>query len=107
MPKVLQVNFKLTVPADEWNRIAESLTETFANLAGMQWKIWMLNEETGEAGGVYLFESDAALQAFLNGPIPPQIAAAPFLTNLSVKHYDVMAKVSAATRAPVPAIAAI
>lgn len=98
--QILQVNFRLTVAVEEYERIAESFAQTFAQLPGLSWKIWLLNEETGEAGGHYLFESEQALQAFLEGPIPPQLESAPFLRDLSVRTFSPMEAISARTRAP-------
>ena len=101
--KMLQVNFKLTVTPAEYEKIAAAFTQPFAELAGLDWKVWLLNTETGEAGGFYAFDDDAALQAFLSGPIPQQLQSAPFLKDLSVKIFDVMPGPTQATRGPVQA----
>ncbi|HUE90353.1 MAG TPA: YdhR family protein [Vicinamibacterales bacterium] len=104
MPKVLQLNFKLNIPASEWEATAETLAPMFVDIPGLRWKVWMLNEVEGEAGGIYLFESAEKLDDFLNGPIPVQIKSAPFLRDLSVKVFDVMTHVTALTRGPVDVI---
>lgn len=105
MAKVLQVNFKLAVPAAEWKQIAESVVGEFTDVPGLRWKVWLLDEENGAAGGIYLFDDDAAVQNFLQTPIAQQLPNAPFLTDLSVKSYDVMDRVTAMTRGPVPVAA--
>jgi hypothetical protein len=103
MPNVLQVNFKLTVSVREWRNIADELAPMFVSVPGLTWKIWGLNEATAEVAGVYLFESPEALNAFATGPIAAQIGKAPFLTDLSLKTFEVMAEVTALTRGPVSA----
>jgi hypothetical protein len=99
--KILQINFKLNVSAQEYERTIAPLAEAFTAVDGLQWKIWLLNPSEGEAGGIYLFEDDAAVEAFLAGPLVAEIKRAPFLRELSAKRFDVMAEVTAATRGPV------
>ena len=50
--KILQVNFKLNVPTGEYQNLCRSLAETFAQIPGLRWKVWILNETGKEAGGV-------------------------------------------------------
>ena len=101
MQKLLQVNFRLTIPGAELREIASSLAPTFENLPGLVWKIWGIGEREDEICGWYLFESEDALQAFLSGPIPAQIQAAPFQADFSAKVFNVLADVTARTRGPV------
>ncbi len=100
---LLQVNFKLKVSPEEYDRTASSLGQAFADVDGLAWKIWLLNREEREAGGIYLFSDDAAVDAFLQGPLAAQVKAAPFLTELSVKRFSVMQDVTDVTRGPVNA----
>ena len=59
-----------------------------------------MNEVEQEAGGIYLFESDAAAQAYLAGPIVASLKASPAVSNISAKLFDVLESHSAITRAP-------
>ena len=90
MAVTLQVNFKLGVSADEWRKIADQFAPEFAAVPGLVWKVWNLNEQTGEGGGFYLFADPESLQQFAASPLAEQIKAAPFLKELSLKTYDVM-----------------
>lgn len=99
--RVVQINFTLTVPAEEYRRIGASLSDTFAAMPGLRWKIWLLNEEERRAGGLYLFEDEAAAQAYLDGPIVASLGAAPFLTDLSVAQFGVLEDLTAASGGPV------
>jgi hypothetical protein len=105
--KILQVNFKMNIPIAEYQSLCESLAETFARLPGMQWKVWILNEAAREAGGIYLFESQQALNDYLTGPLAAQVGRHPALREISVKTFDVMDGVTAVTRGPVTMAAAL
>ncbi|MCS7006539.1 MAG: monooxygenase [Gaiellaceae bacterium] len=49
------------------------MASAFADLArlisetpGLRWKVWTESEESGEAGGVYLFDDESAARAYLD-----------------------------------------
>lgn len=101
MSKIVQMGFKLNVPASEYRAIADSVAPAFASVAGLQWKIWFLNEAAGVAGGVYLFQDEATRDAFLASDLAGQVRSATFHEGLEVKLFDVMEEVTAVTRGPV------
>jgi hypothetical protein len=103
---ILQINFKLNVPAAEDDKVCRSLAQAMADVPGLRWKVWLLNEREKEAGGIYLFETDKALDDYLTGPIVAQVKTHPALRDISAKKFDVMPEVTAITRGPVPAMAA-
>ena len=96
---ILQVNFKLNISSAEYQGLCDSLAQTFADVPGLQWKIWLLNEQ--EAGGIYFFKSEQALQDYLSGPIVAQLKDHSAFRDVSVKQFDVMDGVTAVTRGPV------
>ena len=100
---ILQINFKLNVPAVEYQRICDSVAQTIADVPGLVWKIWLLNERDGEAGGIYLFQDELSLAAYLSGPIIHQIQSLPQLRDISAKWFAPTAEVTAITRGPIPA----
>ncbi|TDD89446.1 monooxygenase [Saccharopolyspora karakumensis] len=66
MPHLLQVDFPMDGP------FGAAMAEAFAELAhsindepGLIWKIWTENRDAGEAGGVYLFESEDDAERYL------------------------------------------
>lgn len=103
---ILQTNFKLNVSSGEYEEMCKSLANAFAAVPGLQWKIWLLNEQEKEAGGIYLFNSEQALHDFLTGPIVAQLKGHPGFRDISVKLFDVMDGVTTTTRGPVSAAAA-
>ncbi|TKB48692.1 monooxygenase [Ferrimonas sediminicola] len=66
MKTLLQVDFPYQGPmgkemVSQMRALAESINEE----PGMVWKIWTQNEQTAEAGGIYLFEDEASARAYL------------------------------------------
>ena len=66
---IMQLNFKLHVSADQYEQAVAALADQFAALNGLRWKIWMVNAGEQEAGGIYLFDDAASVQAFLESPL--------------------------------------
>ena len=102
---ILQINFKLNVTVAEYHEMCNGSAPAFAEVPGLLWKVWLLNEAEGEAGGIYLFSSDESLQSYLASPIVAQLKSHPAFRETSVKIFDVMENVTALTRGPVPAMA--
>jgi hypothetical protein len=71
---------------------------------GLVWKVWLMNENSHEAGGIYLFENEDSLQVFLDGPIIAGLQEEPRLTDLSIKPFNVLEKLTAETRGPISAV---
>ena len=58
---ILQINFKLNVSSAEYRKIADSVARTIADAPGLVWKVWLLNEQEGEAGVFISFRTDIRL----------------------------------------------
>jgi len=98
---ILQVNFKLNVSTAEYQATCKSLAHVFADVPGLQWKVWLLNEQEKEAGGIYLFNSEESLNGFLAGPVAAQVKGHPGLREITMKRFAVMEEVTSVTRGPV------
>jgi len=98
---ILQVNFNLNVPVAEYQKMADSVAEAFLDVPGLKWKIWLLNPAAQEAGGIYLFDSQASLDAYLNGPLVARLRGLTAIRNVSIKQFEVMPEITALTRGPV------
>ena len=99
--KLLQVNVKFSIPRGDLEAAWLGAAQPIADLPGLRWKVWLMNEAEGEAGGVYLFESEGAAQAYLEGPIVAALKASPAVSNISAKLFDVLEGHTAITRGPV------
>jgi hypothetical protein len=100
---ILQINFNLNVPAAEYQKIADSVAHAFIDVPGLRWKIWLLNPAAQEAGGIYLFDSQASLDAYLNSPLVAKLRGLTSIRNISMKQFEVMPEVTALTRGPLEA----
>ena len=100
---ILQINFKLNVPVAEYQKMADAVAHAFLDVPGLRWKIWLLNPATQEAGGIYLFDSQESLDAYLNGPLVAQLKTMPTIRDASMKQFEVMPEVTSLTRGPVEA----
>jgi hypothetical protein len=103
---ILQINFNLNVPAAEYQKIVDSVAQAFLDVPGLRWKIWLLNPATQEAGGIYLFDSQASLDGYLNGPLVAKLRGLTAVRNISVKQFEVMPEATTLTRGPVEAASA-
>jgi len=99
--KIVQINLKSNVPSQElqqaWLPEAPYLSET----PGMRWKIWLTNPTEDEVGGIYLFDDEASVQAYLNGPIVVNMRNDPTFSVVSIKIFDIMQEHTAITRGPI------
>ena len=98
---ILQINIKINVPVAEieppWLEAAQPIADT----PGLRWKIWLKNTAEREVGGIYLFDDEASVQAFLDGPIAAATKSSPVIDAISVKQFNVMEAHTAITRGPV------
>ena len=104
--QILQINFKFNVPREQYESTCSSLAEQFAAVPGCVWKVWLMNETDSEAGGIYLFADEAAVEAFKGSPLVAAMLAHPALGDFNIKQFEVLTDVSRITRAPLGAAAA-
>jgi len=97
---MLQLNFNYSVTKEEYEQAVSPLADKFANVPGLIWKIWILNPEKSEAGGIYLFENQASLDEFLAGSLAKTVTGHPALSNFSVKQFAIMKDITEITRGP-------
>ena len=99
--KVLVTNYKYNVSFEEYEKLITQLAPLFAAVPGCIWKIWLIDKEKSEAGGVYLFEDDAALQNFKVSSLVGVVVSHPALSNFTLKEKDIVEEISLITRAPI------
>ncbi len=67
MPFLLQVDFPYQGPwGEEMAAAMSGLAQSIAQEAGLRWKVWTENPDTGEAGGIYLFSDRPSAEAYLD-----------------------------------------
>jgi len=95
--KLLQIDYHFSGPwGAEMAAEYSDLAHRIAAVPGFICKVWTENREAGEAGGVYLFEDDASLDAYLG----PKIARMKASCNKGIraKRYDVNESLTRITR---------
>ena len=72
----VQVRFRSKLPFDEVMKIAEERAPEFRALAGLQQKYYLHDPATGEIGGLYIWESQEAFDAYRESELRASIAKA-------------------------------
>jgi hypothetical protein len=104
--KILQINFKFTQSANEYVELCAPFADPIAAVPGLIWKVWLLNEQSREAGGIYLFRDEASVNGYLNGEIVSGVKKQPTLKEISAKVFDVVEDLTKQTRGPIAATVA-
>lgn len=112
--KVLLVDYRFSREIfdkmDQLEPMAIEGAKHIAKIPGLRWKIYLYNDENGETGGVYLFEDEDSLNAYLDSPIMKQRKAGKFgdgqneigiITDVTMRQFDIMEEMTAITRGPV------
>jgi hypothetical protein len=99
--KILQINYKFSIPADELEQGNLAGAQMIGDTAGLNWKIWLVNEAASEGGGIYLFEDESAAQAFVDGPIVAGLRAMPVVSDVRIKLFGVSEPPTRVTRGPI------
>jgi Putative mono-oxygenase ydhR len=97
---VLHLRFKLRVPPDVLLAHSREAAAVIASAEGLIWKIWVFQKEELEVGGMYLFASREAAEAYLNHPVIQAVSSNPTVISSQSQLWDVESSLSALTRAP-------
>jgi len=97
---VLHLRFKLRVPPDVLLAKSREAANIIASVEGLVWKIWVLQQEEPEMGGIYLFANREAAEAYLNHPVIQAVGSNPAVVSTHSELWDVESSLSALTRAP-------
>jgi hypothetical protein len=101
MPRILQINYTLSSSVSSFMKESNPVADALAAVAGLRWKIWLVNEAEQEGGGIYVFDDSAALQAFLAGPIVARLKAHPAMRELQIKQFVAWEELTKVTRGPI------
>ena len=97
---VLHMRLKLRVPPDVFLVNSREAATVIASVEGLIWKIWILQQEELEMGGMYLFANRETAEAYLNGPVVQAVRSNPAVVSTKSRLWDVESSLSAITRAP-------
>lgn len=96
--RAMIINYKLNMTTREYEQIGETVAPQIASVPGLIHKTWIWDEETQEAGGIYVFADQESLDEYLRGPIISQLKAMPQASNIRIQQFDVLERASAVTR---------
>jgi hypothetical protein len=96
----LHLRFKLRVPPRVFLDHSRQAATIIASVEGLLWKIWLLQEEEFEMGGIYLFSNREAAESYLKHPIIQAVCSNPAVVSSHSQLWDVESSLSALTRAP-------
>jgi len=94
------MRFKLRVPPHVLFARSREAATVIASVEGLIWKIWVLQEEEFEIGGMYLFANRETAEAYLNHPVIQAVRGNPAVVSTQSQLWDVESALSALTRAP-------
>ena len=76
-PKIiLRVKFKSALPMDKIMEIAKERADEFRALSGLHQKYYFQDAATGEIGGLYIWDSQEAMNAYRESELRASIASA-------------------------------
>lgn len=95
--KLLQMDYPFQGPwGEEMAAELSALAGRIADVPGLVCKVWTENREAGEAGGIYLFEDEASLDAYL-GPKLERMRAFG-IENVRARKFDINEPLTRITR---------
>ena len=93
------INFNLEgINCAEYEAVCDELAGAFAALPGLISKHWLADEENNTYGGVYIWETRDAYEAYLNSELFTVVGANPALVNIVSKDFDVIEGPTRVTR---------
>jgi hypothetical protein len=94
------VTFNLVgLEPEDYAAHCEQIAPRFAELPGLRAKTWIAEPETNTYGGVYVWESHAAMAAYIDGPQFAALLAGEGMANVTSRHFDILAAPTAITAA--------
>ena len=83
---------------DYLKQMVEPDAPILAGVQGLISKVWLADVDKNAFGGFYLWESKAAMDAFMNSDLVKAVVSSPFVKNVSSVDYEVNQKASLITR---------
>jgi hypothetical protein len=97
---VLHLRFKLRVPPDVVLAHSRDAADKIASVDVLIWKIWLVERQRREVGGVYLFANRESAVSYLNHPIIEALCSNPAVVSTDCQIWEVEDSLSALTRGP-------
>lgn len=96
-PACVEVHYQVAGSLHAYRTRAAAVATHLAGVPGLVWKLWLLDEPTGEAAGIYLFADAAAAHAFVASPMLDALRQSPGISGVRARVLPVVPDLSRAT----------
>jgi hypothetical protein len=97
--QLLIVNFNLDgLSEEDFARSCDEVAPAFAAIPGLVSKVWLADRAEGIFGGVYTFESEQAVDDYLESDLFAAVGSTPGFVNISVRRFGVLEGPTRVTR---------
>ena len=97
--EILIVNFSLNgLSRSEYESICDEVAPAFAAAPGLISKHWLADEANNTYGGIYLWESQQALDNFLSSELFENVSSNPAFADAKVRPFNVLERPTRVTR---------
>jgi hypothetical protein len=93
----LQVEVTLNVPSETWLAACDQAVPTMCRLEGLLWKLWVLDDAAGSAGGLYLFRDVVSARAYADGPVLDRLRKSGAARDVRVRLFPIVDHLSRRT----------
>ena len=98
------INFNLKDMTDAGFRsLANEAAPAFTSVPGLLGKTWLADAGTNTYGGLYIWEEEAAMQAYLASDLGKGVVGNPHFANLTSRDFEVLSAPTAISGGPVAA----
>jgi hypothetical protein len=97
---VLHLRFNLRVSPDVVLAHSRDAAIKVDAVEGLVWKIWLVERDRREMGGLYLFADRESAVGYLNHPIIEALCSNPAVVSMDCQVWNVEESLSALTRGP-------
>ncbi len=80
--------------------LATAVAPQFARVPGLVSKVWLADTEAGVYGGVYAFEDQRSLDAYLHSELVRSMRANPYVVDLTLRTFGTIEAATRVTRGP-------
>ena len=91
---ILVINFTAETTPEQFDDLVKEDAPVFAAIEGLIHKNFIFNHEEKTYGGVYMFESKAAVKAYMAGDVFKSVVENPEWSDHLVRHYEVHSEAS-------------
>jgi len=99
MSSIVQINFPYTESQADIENHSEEAAGRFTGVDGLVWKIWLVDEATKTAGGIYLFSTRDQAEDYAAGELVKHLKNV--RDNVTVSVFDTIDGPGLVTNAPV------